>query len=67
MVTTLVPTMMLTDLGVRGSASVALLTPVGGSPAVVLLASFGVWAVNIAMPALVGGVILLVARIRTRR
>lgn len=67
LVTTLVPTMMLTDLGVRGSASVALLTPVGGSPAVVLLASFGVWAVNIAMPALVGGVILLVARIRTRR
>lgn len=67
LLTTLVPTMILTDLGVRGSASVALLTPLGGGPALVLLASFSIWAVNVAMPALVGGVILLVARIRTGR
>lgn len=67
LLTTLVPTMMLTDLGVRGSASVALLAPLGGDTALVLLASFGIWAVNIAMPALAGGVVLLVARIRTRR
>lgn len=67
LVTTLVPTMLLTDLGVRGSSSVALLIPLGASPALVLLASFSIWAVNIAMPALAGGVILLVARIRTRR
>lgn len=67
LLTTLVPTMMLTDLGVRGSASVVLLTPLGGGPALILLASFGIWAVNIAIPAVAGGVILLVARIRTKR
>ncbi|MBZ0207310.1 MAG: flippase-like domain-containing protein [Flavobacteriales bacterium] len=66
LITTLVPTMMLTELGVRGSVAVALLTPIGGLPAGVLLASFGVWAVNLALPAAVGAVILLMARIRTR-
>ena len=66
LVTTLVPTMMLTDLGVRGSVAVALLAPVGGKAAWVLAAAFGVWAVNIAFPAAVGAVIILVARIRAR-
>lgn len=66
LITTLVPTMMLTELGVRGSVAVALLAPLGGQPALVLLASFGVWAVNLALPAAVGGVIILVARIRTK-
>ena len=66
LVTTLVPTLMLTELGVRGSVAVALLSPIGALPALVLLASFGVWAVNVALPAAVGGVIILVARIRTK-
>ena len=66
LITTLVPTMMLTELGVRGSVAVALFAPLGGEPALVLLASFGVWAVNVALPAAVGGVIILVARIRTK-
>lgn len=64
--TTLVPTMLLSELGVRGSVAVALLAPLGGHPAMVLLASFGVWAANVALPAAAGAVILLVARIRTR-
>jgi hypothetical protein len=64
---TLVPTMLLSELGVRGSVAVALLAPFGGQPALVLLASFGVWAVNIALPAAAGAVILLVARINTRK
>ncbi len=64
--TTLVPTMMLSELGVRGSVAVALLAPLGAHPAMVLLASFGVWAANIALPAATGALILLVARIRTQ-
>ena len=66
LVMTLVPTMMLTDLGVRGSIAVALLVPANGSPAMVLLAAFLLWTINLALPALTGGVILLVARIRAR-
>lgn len=66
LVTTLVPTMMLTELGVRGSVSVALLAPLGAPAGPVLLASLGVWAVNVALPAAVGGLIILFARIRAR-
>ncbi len=66
LVVTLVPTMLLSEMGVRGSAAVVLLGPLGAAPGLVLLASFGVWAVNLALPALAGALILLVARIRTR-
>lgn len=66
LMTTLVPSVMLTELGIRGSVAVALLAPLGGQPALVLLASFGVWAANIALPAIAGAVIILVARIHTR-
>jgi len=67
LITTLVPTMLLTELGVRGSVAVALLTPLGNPAGPVLLASFGVWLVNVALPAAIGGLIILSARIRTRR
>lgn len=64
---TLVPTMLLTDLGVRGSVAVFLFTPLGGEAAHVLLAMSVVWTINVLVPALIGSVILLVARIRTAR
>lgn len=66
LVSTLVPTMLLSELGVRGSVAVAMFAPLGGPAAMVLLASFGLWLVNLALPALAGALILLVARIRTR-
>lgn len=59
LVTTLVPTMVLSDLGVRGSVAVALLVPAGHDPAPVLLAAFLLWAVNLALPAAVGGLLLM--------
>ena len=66
LLTTLVPTMVLTELGVRGGVAVAVLASHGGEPALVLLASFGVWLANIALPAAVGAVIIVVARIQAR-
>ena len=62
--TTLVPTMMLTELGIRGSVAVALLVPGMKDPSPVLLAAFMLWAVNLALPAVVGGFILLIHRTR---
>ncbi|MBP8823446.1 MAG: flippase-like domain-containing protein [Flavobacteriales bacterium] len=66
LVVTLLPTMALSEMGVRGSVAVALLAPQYATPGPVLLASFGVWAVNLAVPALAGLLILQRARIRTR-
>lgn len=66
LVSTLVPTMLLSELGVRSSVAVALLAPLGGVPALVLLASLGVWVLNLALPAAIGAVILVTARLRSR-
>ena len=63
LVTTLIPTTALTELGVRGSLAESLIA--GGEPMGVVIASMIVWAVNIVIPAMAGALILLVARIRT--
>jgi hypothetical protein len=64
LVSTLIPTMLLTELGVRGSVAVGILAPLGGDAALVLLATFSVWAINLVLPALAGSVILLFSPIR---
>ncbi len=64
---TLIPTVMLTELGVRGSIAVALISPQLAQDKGVFLASTALWVINIALPALVGSLILLMAHIRTKR
>lgn len=61
LITTLVPTMALTELGVRGSVAV---TFIPGDHVGIIVSTALIWAINIAVPALVGGIILLLARIR---
>ena len=65
LVSTLVPTVLLTELGVRGGAAVAFFLPLGGDEAPVLLATTVLWLMNLVLPALVGAVLLVTARIRT--
>ncbi len=62
LVTTLVPTMALTELGVRGSVAV---TFVGGDHVGIMVSTALIWFINLVIPAVAGGIILLVARIRT--
>lgn len=61
LLTTLVPTMALTELGVRGSVALALIP---GDAAGVLASTVLIWTINLAVPALLGAVLLLLARIR---
>lgn len=61
----LVPTVLLTELGVRGSAAVAFFEPLGADPVAVLLATALVWSINLVLPAMVGSVLLLSTRIYT--
>lgn len=65
LVSTLVPTLLLTELGVRGSAAVAFFAPLGGDEGAVLLATTVLWLLNLVLPAAVGSVLLVTARIRT--
>lgn len=66
LLTTLVPTVMLTELGVRMSAAHLILQPLGDTGAAALFATSALWAINVLLPAVIGSVVLLVARIRTR-
>lgn len=66
LIATLIPSVMLTELGVRGSVAVAVLGPLGGDVGAVLLATTCIWLINVALPACVGSGILLTARIRVR-
>ncbi|MBK8499696.1 MAG: flippase-like domain-containing protein [Flavobacteriales bacterium] len=65
LISTLIPTVMLTELGVRGSVAVALISPQVSQDQGVFLASTLLWLINIGVPALVGSFILLLARIRS--
>lgn len=65
LVGSLIPTVMLTELGVRGSIAVALISTGPTQDQGVLLASSCLWLINVAFPALVGSVLLLVTRIRS--
>lgn len=65
LVSTLIPTVMITELGIRGTAAVSLLVPLGGEEVPVLFATAILWSINVVLPAMVGSVILLMARIRT--
>lgn len=66
LIATLIPSIMLTELGVRGSVAVAVLGPMGGGDAAVLVATTMLWSINVAAPACAGSVIMLFAGIRTK-
>ncbi len=65
LVSTLVPTMLITEPGVRSTAAVAMFIPLGGNESAALFATFSLWLVNLVIPALAGSVILVLARIRS--
>lgn len=67
LVSTLIPTVMLTELGVRGSVAVAFFAVSASNEQGVFMASTVLWLINLGLPAMAGGVILLVARIRSAR
>jgi len=62
LITTLVPTMALTELGVRGSVAASVIV---GDDVAIIVSTTLIWLINIVFPALVGALILLFARIRT--
>lgn len=67
LVGTLIPTVMVTELGVRGSVAVAIISPGGAADQDVFTASAVLWLINLAAPAMAGAFIMLTARIRADR
>jgi len=59
LITTWVPSTAFTELGIRGGVITSV---VPGDPAALLLVTALIWAVNLMLPALIGGIVLLCAR-----
>ncbi len=54
LVTSVIPTFALTEIAVRGASAVYFFSAVGADPAVIVAASFTIWFINLAMPAIIG-------------
>jgi hypothetical protein len=60
LVITIVPTFtFLTELGVRWEASIQIMELFGAGTVGILAASFGIWLVNLIIPALIGSLLIL--------
>jgi hypothetical protein len=57
--TTVIPTFALSEIGIRGTASLLFLGLYANDPAGILGASFLLWIINVAFPALAGAVFVL--------
>lgn len=55
----LIPTMAMLELGVRGKAGILLLQTVSTNTVGIYAASMGIWIINLALPALIGGWVVL--------
>ncbi len=55
----IVPTIALSELGVREGVSIAVLSGISENTLGIISASFSLWIINIAVPALLGSLILL--------
>ena len=63
---TIIPSIALGELGIRGSVNIALFGYAGALSSEILLATFGIWLINLAFPALFGAISVLFLKIRKR-
>mgnify|MGYP000160849089 CR=1 FL=1 len=61
---TLIPSIALGELGVRGSVNIALFGYAGALSGEILLATFGIWMINLALPAFLGAASVLFLKIK---
>lgn len=61
---TIIPSIALGELGIRGSVNIALFGYAGALSSDILLATFGIWLINLAFPALFGAISVLFLKIR---
>ncbi|CAN5546101.1 hypothetical protein BH11BAC2_BH11BAC2_02720 [soil metagenome] len=67
LVITLIPSVALGELGLRGGVNLAVFGRVTSDSSAILIATFTLWCINLALPALLGAVSLLYIRISDGR
>lgn len=64
-VQSVIPSMALLELGIRGAAAVHFLSPYTSNHLGILSGAYSLWIVNLVIPAAIGAIILLVSRVFT--
>jgi len=67
LVTTIVPTVFLTEMAVRGAIAVSIFEEMGANTTAVVLATFTIWTFNLVLPSIFGAVLFLFAKIKWKR
>lgn len=63
---TVIPTVALTELGVRGAVMVYLFSSITYDPLPVMNASFALWLINLALPSAIGAFLILITKWKMR-
>jgi hypothetical protein len=67
LVMAIVPSFAIADLGIRGKFSIALLTLYSSNTIGIIGTTFGIWFLNLFIPALTGSFLILATRIFRER
>ena len=59
-----IPSFALAEWGVRGSMALLFIAPLGGLPTQIVAATVALWLVNVAVPAIAGVIVIMLARKR---
>lgn len=59
LIQTLIPTFLLSELTLRGAGATQVFTLLGAEAPPILIAAYGIWILNILIPALTGGLLFL--------
>ena len=62
-----IPTFALAEWGVRGSMALLFVTPLGGSPTQIVAATLALWLINVALPAIVGALLMAFSKKRLQK
>ena len=62
----IVPTIALSELGIREGVSIAVLSGISDNTLGIISASFTLWIINIAVPALLGSIVLLRLKFKSK-
>ena len=58
-----IPSIALTELGMRGTAGLFLFSPFTANPASILVATTGIWMLNLIIPSIIGSILILRMRL----
>lgn len=62
LVQTIIPSIAIAEVGIRGNVALFFLTPYSGNQLGIVSAAWGLWLINLVIPAVIGMILILISR-----